>query len=308
MAAVLTETPTLSAQARLVRAILRRAKGNPLLVGNLRATALVVRSHLRMFPAPAGIRFRREIINGIPVEIAEPIGHWPRRRMLYLHGGGYVMCNPRTHRNFAARLALACDASVWIPDYRLAPRHPYPAALDDAELVWREFAAANPVQDTILGGDSAGGGLSVALCYRLRDQGEKLPDRLYLLSPWLDLTHAGDSHRRCAHLDPMISTGWIEQDCARHYAGYRDRTNPEISPLFGDPTGLPPTYIQTGTHEILLDDSRRFEEKAAQAGVRIGSDYGEGLWHVWPITAPFAPESRTAIETASRWLTADLAG
>lgn len=303
MATIALSTPTLSAQARLVRMVLRRAKANPLLVGNLRTTALVIKSQLRVFPAPSGIRFRRETIAGIPVEIAEPVGHWPRRRMLYFHGGGYVMCSPQTHRNFAARLALACDASVWIPQYRLAPRHPYPAALDDAELIWRAFADASQKQETILGGDSAGGGLSVALCYRLRDRGAALPGKVYLLSPWLDLTHSGDSHRECAILDPMIATAWIEQDCARHYAGNHARDNPEISPLFGDPTGLPPTFIQTGTHEILLDDSRRFEDKARNAGVEIGTDYAEGLWHVWPLTAPFAPESRIAVERAAHWLT-----
>ena len=296
----------LSSRARLVRQTLARTRASRILMGNPRLIRLAIATQLRLFPQPTGIRVRREIINGVPVEIIQPARSWPRRRMLYLHGGGYVFCSPMTHRGFAARLALACDASVWLPAYRLAPAHPYPAALEDAQHVWEAFDAPGDGEgqreQRLLGGDSAGGGLSLALCYRLREQGLRLPDKLYLLSPWLDLTHSGDSHQSCAELDPMITTDWIEQDCARHYAGTASRQDPCISPLFGDPGGMPPTFIQVGTHEILLDDSRRFAAQARAAGVDIRIEYGEGLWHVWPITAPFAPEGAAAIQRAGEWL------
>lgn len=236
---------------------------------------------------------------GRPAERVQPRGlPQDRDSLLLLHGGGYCWGGLYSYREFAARLAHASRRPVTVLDYRRAPEHPYPAALDDAVAAVEELRQLRPDQPLAIVGDSAGGGLALALCLRLRSLGQPLPERLGLISPWTDLTQSGASIETLASREPVISLGSLEQ-CASRYAGDHDRSVPELSPLFGELTGFPPTLIQVGANEILLDDSRRLAERLGSAAtLEIAPD----LWHVWHLFASIIPESQAAIERLGTWL------
>ncbi len=294
----------LSLQARLVRLIfayrIKRIKKDAPSPAHARR---LLSKGLSRIPVPTHRVLIRHInVDGIPVEIIRPRrGGNDTRAMMYIHGGGYVSGSPETHRGFAARLALALDCDVWVPAYRLAPEHPFPAGLHDVADVWNEFLHQQTGKTVILGGESAGGGLSLALCYLQRQRQLALPDQLYLLSAWLDIRMAGDSYIRN---DPneIISPSWVtEQGFARHYAGRHSRSHPLMSPILGDPTGLPPTYVQVSDREIFEDDSRTFVQQAQVAGVNVTLKIGRGLWHAWPLFAPYIPEANQAIRHFARW-------
>lgn len=225
-----------------------------------------------------------------------------QRTLVYIHGGGYVVGSPRTHRAFSARLGQRAGAGeIWMPDYRLAPEYPFPAAVDDVVTFWNALVAEHPQREFILAGESAGGGLCVALCISLRDSGQPLPSRMYLLSPWLDLTIKSREQRKRDKRDPFLSSTMLEKDFARHYAGETAREHPLLSPLFADLHDLPPTLVHVGSREVLLDDSRRFAEKARQQDVDVTLEVHTGLWHAWPVFQT-APECIAAIRHAGEWL------
>jgi len=236
---------------------------------------------------------------GRPVEQICPRGlPVDRDDVLLLHGGGYCWGGLATHREFAARLAHAAQRPITVLDYRLAPEHPYPAAIDDAVATVRELRQAKPGQPLAIVGDSAGGGLALAVCRRLRRAGESLPDRLALISPWVDLTQSGASIADLSEVDPVISLPSLQQ-CAERYAAGHALHDPELSPLFGDFEEFPQTLIQVGQHEILLDDSRRLAERiGAAARLEVTCD----MWHVWHLFASVLPEARTAIARAGEFL------
>ena len=258
---------------------------------------------MKHMPVPKGIKIIQTHIGQVPVEI---IRDWSATKnskaMMYIHGGGYLSGSPETHRAFTARLAIELQCEVWVPDYRLAPEHPFPAGLHDVAEVWEAFIKKQSDKTIILGGESAGGGLSLALCYLARERGLRLPDQLYLLSPWLDIRMAGESYKRNDGRDILVSSYYAEHGFARDYAGTHARTDPLMSPLLGDPTGLPPTYVQVSDTEIFEDDSRSFVEKARNAGVNVTFEVGRGLWHAWPLFAPFIPESNQAIKRFGKWV------
>ena len=217
------------------------------------------------------------------------------RAILYLHGGGYVIGSNRAYREYAGRLARAARARVCVLNYRLAPEHPFPAAVDDAAMAYRWLVNQGiDASRIVIAGDSAGGGLALATLLRLREDGDVLPAGAACLSPWVDLEGTGASSAPGAVDDPLVSqdtlTGMREA-----YAGSELR-NPLASPLYGDFAGLPPLLIQVGTREILLDDAVRTAEKARAAGVRVSYFEGEDLIHVWPVLMPTAPESAAALD------------
>ena len=252
---------------------------------------------------PKGVTAFSVQVDGVHAEWVEPSGENPQRTILYLHGGGYCICSIDTHRGLAARLAVASGMRVLIIAYRLAPEDPFPAALEDALIAYRWLLrqGISPRQIAI-GGDSAGGGLTISTSVSLREAGEPLPAAIFLLSPWTDLTFSGDSIRTRKKVDPIFSRDEDTQKFAPSYLGVHDPTNPFISPLFADLTGLPPTLIQVGNDEILLDDSIRLEKNMKVAGVDACLEVWKDMWHVFQVFAPFAPESQLAIEKIGYFL------
>lgn len=251
--------------------------------------------------ARRGIRVPRDVsvrtiqAGGVHAEWIEPVSYDPQKVILYLHGGGYCICSLDTHRGLASRLALASRARLLIIDYRLAPEHPFPAALEDTLAAYGWLLAQGfPANQIIIGGDSAGGGLTLATTLSLREAGQSLPAALFIISPWTDLTFSGESHRSRKKVDPIFGeSGSLNYGPA--YIGLQDPANPLISPLFADLHGLPPTLIHVGSDEILLDDSTRLKEKLQAAGVTVRLNIWNGMWHVFQIFAPYVPEAQQAI-------------
>jgi epsilon-lactone hydrolase len=219
----------------------------------------------------------------------------PRRNVLYLHGGGYLSGGPAHYRHFTWRIADALSATVWALAYRLAPEHPFPAAIEDAAKAYAflEDEAANTGQPLVIG-DSAGGGLALALLLKLRDEGRSLPRAAIALSPWTDLALTGASLADNASIDPMLNARHLPE-LARLYLAGNDPRAPYASPLHGDVTTLPPVLIQVGSDEILRDDAVRMAEKLASANPRSRLEIWPRMPHAWQLFAPVLPEARQAI-------------
>ena len=243
---------------------------------------------------------------GVSIEVTKLAGmhaEWYRPKdaakgkvLLYLHGGAYVLGSCDSHRKLVTRIAKACGVDTVLPEYRLAPEHPFPAGLNDCvrairALVEQGYAA----EDILIAGDSAGGGLTVASMLQLRREGLPLPGGAILLSPFLDMTGSGESMRTRADKDP-----WFRPDeiggVIRHYCPDEDIRNPLLSPVFANVAGLPPTLIQVGDDEILLSDSTRFADKLTAAGCRVRLEVFPKLWHVFQLFVGKMPESRAAID------------
>lgn len=215
--------------------------------------------------------------------------------ILYFHGGGYGFCSAATHRPLAARIGAAAGVKVLLPEYRLAPEHPFPAAIEDAVRVYRWLLREGyQTSDIIFAGDSAGGGLSLACALVLKEQSEPLPAGLICLSPWVDLTSSGESYQNNEKLDPYLNPEDV-QKAAIMYAGGESLDHPLISPVFADLTGLPPLFIQVGSHEILQSDSELLYAHAKLAGVDAALKVWDDMWHVWQISGDFLPEAKQAI-------------
>jgi epsilon-lactone hydrolase len=212
----------------------------------------------------------------------------PERTILYLHGGAFVMGSPTSYRSRVARVSYRCAAEVFVPDYRLAPEHPYPAALDDALAAWRHLRSLRR-GPLLVAGDSAGGGLALSLMLRLRDLGEPAPDGAVLLSPWVDLTAPGEAETGDLWFTPDHLRVW-----ARHYAGPADAADPLISPGLGVLSGLPPFLLLVGEDELLAEQGRRAVLRGKEAGIDARLLVGRRMQHDWPLTLPWLAESRRA--------------
>jgi epsilon-lactone hydrolase len=251
-------------------------------------------------PPPLGVRFTPSVLGGVPGEWAEAKAtDGPRVTLLYLHGGGYIGMSSATHRNLTAAYARR-GFRVFAPDYRLAPEYPFPAAVEDATAAWRGLRArvAGPIYAA---GDSAGGGLTLALLMRLRDLGERGPEAACLFSPWTDLAVTGASARTNETRDPLLVASGIHKVAAVYLDG-ADPRNPLASPLYGDFAGLPPLMFFVGDTEVLLDDTLRAAERARQAGVPVELRLGRDMPHVWPILNRVTPEGRHAMDEAAAFL------
>lgn len=251
---------------------------------------------------PSGVRVRSTTIGGVPADEIAPKAGATGPVLLYLHGGAYLGGSPRTHRGLLAHLAKQAGCRIVAIDYRLAPEHPYPAALEDALAAYSALLAEGiAASDLVIGGDSAGGNLTLVTAIALRERGLPLPARLMLLSPWTDLTSSGSSHVTRAARERILDPTAIP-NAARTFANGLPLNDPRLSPLFADLGGLPPMLIQVGDDEMLLDDSTRLADAATRAGVRVTLQIWPGLWHVWQVLAGWMPEANRAVAQLAAFL------
>ncbi len=252
-------------------------------------------------PPPKGARYQPAVVGGIAGEWVES-DHGGAGTILYLHGGGYFACSARTHRPITAAYALR-GFRVFAPDYRLAPEHPFPAAVDDALACYRAMRALVPAGGLAIGGDSAGGGLALATLLGAKAAGLAMPDCAVLFSPWTDLAGTGASVITNARRDSMLYAPKLTEAGAT-YLGGADPRSPLASPLYADLTGLPPLLIQVGAPEILLDDSTRLATAARAAGVSVDISIWPNLPHVWQMMPSLLPEARQAMDGAAEFIKA----
>jgi epsilon-lactone hydrolase len=239
---------------------------------------------------------------GVPAEWIVPPEAADDRVILYLHGGGYVMGSINTHRAMIARIARASHAKALALDYRMAPEHPFPAAVDDACAAYRWLIAQEYKPGRIvIAGDSAGGGLTLATLLALRDSGAPLPAAAVPISPWTDLEGTGASVETRAGADPMVDKEGLLR-MGRMYIGDRNPKNPLASPIYADYKGLPPMLIQVGDAEILLDDATRVAERAQAAGVKVELEAWPEMFHVWHVFAKILPEGQQAIDRIGEYV------
>jgi epsilon-lactone hydrolase len=246
-------------------------------------------------PAPSETEIRHIDLDGVKAVRVATRQSCDERHVLYLHGGGHVAGAPWLYRDFTWRIAAAARACVTIIDHRLAPEHPFPAALEDAVRAYRGLLAegADPRRMALMG-ESAGGGLVFSTLLELRDEGTPLPAAAVALSPWTDLALTGESLRRNAKADPMLRTDEAPLMAGYYLSGVDPRT-PYASPLYGDPSGFPPTLIQVGSDEVLLDDSVRMAERMRAAGCEVELEICRRMPHAWQVWARIMPEARAAI-------------
>ena len=247
-----------------------------------------------VLPPPRRMQTVETELGGVAASVVGETGVPGNRQILFLHGGGYAVGSPALYRHITWRFAEAAQRRVVTPDYRLAPEHPFPAALDDAHRAWLACvrSGADPRRSAFVG-DSAGGGLALALALRLRDEGAPLPGAIVAISPWTDLAVTGASAKPGAS-DPMLSADDLAPIAAQYLAG-ADPRSPYASPLYGDARGLPPTLIQVGSDEILVDDSVRMAKRMREAGCDVTLELWPRMPHVWHAFAPVLPEAGQAI-------------
>ncbi len=251
-----------------------------------------------LIPRPRKVDYVDTVVGGIPAIVATPTEVQLDRHILYIHGGAYVQGSPRSHIAMCARLAKRAAATITVIDYRLAPEHVYPAAIDDCVAAYRAIIADIDPALVTVAGDSAGGGAALATIGALKAAGDPMPGAAYVLSPWVDLTSSGESVVTRAPFDPMFDGNGLFE-AATIYAGDTPLDDPGVSPLFADPTGYPATLIQTGMDEILLSDSTRLAERYEAAGVDVRLDLRDDLWHVYPAFAGYMPEATDALVRAA---------
>ena len=243
-------------------------------------------------------------VGGIPGEWLRSVAAPPRGTLLHLHGGGYFACSPATHRPITGGFARR-GFHVFAPDYRLAPEHPFPAAVEDAVAVYRGLLDGGvPANRLIVTGDSAGGGLALAMLVALRDAGTPLPAAAALFSPWTDLAGTGASLKTNNRRDAMFRGDMIAQGAQPYLAG-QDPRNPLASPLYADLQGLPPLLFHVGSYEVLLDDSLRMAARAQEAGVSATVRSWPVVPHVWQLFP--IPEARASLDAAAEFLHAAVA-
>ncbi len=260
-----------------------------------------------LFPVAADVKCEPVNAGGVKAEWVTAPGADAGRAVLYLHGGGYVIGSINTHRGLAARISSAAKARVLLIDYRLAPEHPFPAAVEDSVAAYRYMLAQGlKASRIVVSGDSAGGGLTVATLVAIRDAKLPTPAGGACLSPWTDLEGLGDSMKTKSAVDPMVQKeGLLEM--AAHYLAKQDPRSPLAAPLYADLAGLPPLLIQVGTAETLLDDSTRLAERARKAGVKVTLEPWENMIHVFQVFAPMLEEGQQAIDKIGEFVRANAA-
>jgi acetyl esterase/lipase len=247
-------------------------------------------------PLPEGTQVERTAIRHIPAAWITPPKVDEQRTLAYFHGGGYTKGGIETHLGLVGHIAQAARSRALLIEYRLAPKHPFPAAVNDCHqsVLWLYDKGINP-EKMCIAGDSAGGGLALAVAQKLKTQGRPLPATLVCLSPWVDLTNSGETMETRAKADPWLNKTDLDE-CAQAYIPHQNHRHPLASPLFADLTGLPPLLVMVGTREVLLADSRRLVEKARSSGVLTTLVVGQKMIHVWPLLVTRIPEAEDAIQ------------
>ncbi|THV18037.1 alpha/beta hydrolase [Nocardioides caeni] len=285
----------------LVRALVRRTV-KPVLGTRLQPPRqrTIIDALTRVAVLPTGTTREPVALGGVPAERITTPASRHGHALLYLHGGGYTVGSRVTHRAVTAHLADSLGAEAHLLDYRLAPEHPCPAAIDDAAAAYRALLDSGLTpHDIVVAGDSAGGGLALALAIRARDEGLPPPGALGLISPWVDLGLTGLDETVD---DPLLTRAWLER-CAAQYAG-ADRRRPEASPLFADLRDLPPLVVQAASDEIIRDDVERLVDAAQAAGVTVSYELLDGHWHVSHLFAGLMREATEAVGSLAAGLRA----
>jgi len=293
-----TKQETKAVSQKSVEYLERLRKNTPFGTNGFDLKALQAGMGSRREPTIPNVKLIRVKVNEIPCEWVLAPGADPDLRLLYLHGGGFVSGSGGYYLPLAAHISAAAKCAVLLPDYRLAPDHPFPAGLNDC-VTAHDWMVANgpegaaPCKATFVAGDSAGGSLTLATLLALRDRKRPLPAGGIAISPTTDLTLASESLKTV--IDPIISarTMPIFRD---HYLGKTDPRNPLASPVFGDYRGIPPLLIQVGEHEMLRDDSVRVAKKARTDGISVKLEVWAGMFHVFQSHEPLLPEAREAVE------------
>lgn len=253
-------------------------------------------------PMASGVSVTQTQMGGLDAEWLTPDSSSSGKLLLYWHGGGYVMGSCKSHRPVVSHIARAAGVRALLPEYRLAPEHPFPAAIEDAVRVYRALLDDGYVAESIaVAGDSAGGGLTVAMLLALREAGVALPRAVGLMSPWLDLTCTGETMVSRRHKDPWFRPEDLPY-VIKHYCDATELDNPLASPVYADTSDFPQTLIQVGNDEILLSDSERLAKSLRESGVRVEISVWPGMWHVWQMFIGLMPESRAAIDILGRFV------
>jgi len=243
---------------------------------------------------PVGVTINSQVIEGINSEWLIPDGANREKLILYAHGGGYVSGSCNDHRGFVSKFAKYSGITNLIYEYRLAPENPHPAALDDSVKVYQCLLASGyKSENIIIAGESAGGGLCLAILLALKERNIALPAAAVAISPWTDLTCASDSYKTKNKVSPAPLNSWFV--FSKHYVGSNRTEMPLISPLFGDLKGLPPILINSGVDDELFDDGEKFYRRAMEAGVNVTFRKGIGMIHCYPLLAPMFPEATEAM-------------
>jgi epsilon-lactone hydrolase len=258
----------------------------------------------RTLSVPFGVRFSRSSLGGVPTEIVRTKSNArSENAVLFLHGGAFMIGSPVSHRSITGRLAKHTGATIFAPDYRLAPEHPFPAALDDVLASYRALLAQGYAAERIaIAGDSAGGGLVLSLCLRLRSEGLAQPACVVVISPWADLTL---TQLAPVADDALLRAAWLNQGASAYLQGHSAR-DPLVSPLLADLAGLPPTLIQAASKEILRDDSRRLAELLSGAGVSVIHREFPCMWHDFQLYAGVVPEATQAVDEIAQFINGNL--
>lgn len=296
-------TTPASVDQRIFRFLLHRAKSLVTDPGNVHTVRRRMESLARLQPVPSGVSIKRVDTAGIRAEWITPDGEARNRVILYIHGGAFVYCSPATHRPLTAKLALASRLPALSLCYRLAPEHPFPAALEDCLAGYRWLLSEGIAPDRIVvGGDSAGGNLTLVLMLALREAGEPLPAGAFCFSPLTDMTIVEGSRLTRAQADPIFGDLKHPERMVESYYRGHDPRNPLLSPVYADLHGLPPLLVHVGEDEILLDDSTRVVERAQAAGVDARVVVWPGMWHVFQAFGMFIPEAQQSIDEIGEFI------
>jgi epsilon-lactone hydrolase len=255
---------------------------------------------------PRGTTVAEQVLNGVPAQVVTAGGVRPDRTVVHFHGGGYCVGSARTARAWAAHLSAQAACRVVLPEYRLAPEHPHPAALEDARAVMKALLGDAAPASVVVSGDSAGGGLALSAVLAWRNGSESLPAGCILVSPWLDLSRDPGERPELVRRDVLLSPGWLEA-CAAAYAGRSDRADPAVSPLLGAHGGLPPLLIQAGSDELLAPDAERLAASASATGVDVTYTRWPGMWHDFALQPGLLAAADSAVSQAA-WFVQTVTG